>query len=139
MRKEYPNIFGKVFLTVDIDKKNEWVHNDWIGYLTRDNVQFGALAYLNAVRESGFSCVLNDNSKVLGSWDHSLEWTAKEWVPLAAKAGLKYFAMIVSPDSLAESSVLSFANLITSFEVKVFSNITDAKSWLRYHSLGAKV
>ncbi|RDV11514.1 STAS/SEC14 domain-containing protein [Pontibacter diazotrophicus] len=132
MRKEYSNIFGKVFLTVDIDKKNHWVHNDWIGYLTRDNVQSGALAYLSAVRESGFSCVLNDNSKVLGSWDHSLEWTAKEWAPLAAKAGIRYFALIITPDSMAESSASNFSSLITAFEIKVFSNVTDAKDWLRY-------
>lgn len=138
MRQELSNIFGKVFLTIEVDRKNKWVHNDWVGYLTMDNVKSGGLAHLNTVKEAGFSCVLNDSSKILGSWDHSLEWTAKEWAPLAARAGIKHFAMITSPDSMAESSAVNFSNLVAAFEVRVFNHITDAKDWLRYQSVGVK-
>lgn len=138
MRKEHLNIFGKVFLTVELDKENKWVHNDWVGYLTMDNVKSGALAYLDTIKEAGISCVLNDNSRVLGSWDHSLDWSVNEWTPLAVRAGVKHFALIVSPDSLAEPSASAFSSFITGFEARVFSNITDAKAWLRNHSLGAK-
>ncbi len=134
MKKELTNIFGNVFLRIKVDPENKWVHNDWIGYLTMDNVKKGAMAYLEVVMESGLKCVLNDNSKVLGSWDHSMEWVSSEWVPLAAKAGIRHFAFIVSQDSMTESSVKAFEQMIKTFEVKVFHDEDKAVEWLKFCS-----
>lgn len=135
MRREVCNIFGKVFITTEVDEKNRWVRNDWIGYLTKANVIAGALAYLDAVKESGFNCVLNDNSNVLGTWEHSLDWVVGEWEPLAAESGIKHFALIVAPGSMTDSSASVFSSLIKAFEVKVFYNKTDAVKWLHHCSL----
>lgn len=131
MRQTYSNIFGKVCLTVATDRKNKWVYNDWAGYLTMDKVKSGAVAYLNAVRGACLSCVLNDNSRVPGSWSHFIDWAAAESTPLAAEAGLKHFAP-------AKSSAQNFSGSITAFENSVFYNLTEAKGWLGYHSLGAE-
>jgi hypothetical protein len=134
MKKELTNIFGNVFLRVKADTENKWVHNDWIGYLTMENVKKGALEYLEVVKETGLECVLNDNSKVLGSWDHSIEWVKDEWEPLAAKAGIRHFAMIVSQNSLTESSATTFEHMIKAFEVKVFHDKDKAGQWLKFCS-----
>jgi hypothetical protein len=134
MNKELTNIFGSVFLRVKADTQNKWVHNDWIGYLTMENVKKGALAYLEVVKDTGLACVLNDNSKVLGSWDHSIEWVKDEWEPLAAKAGIRHFALIVSQNSLTESSATAFEKMIEAFEVKVFHDKDKARQWLKFCS-----
>lgn len=136
MRQELKNAFGKVFITITVDYENKWVHTNWQGYLTSDNVKAGALAYTNAVKEAGLNCVLNDTREVLGSWDHSLEWVINEWGPQAARAGVKYLAMITNPESLAESSASSFYSNLKAFEVKVFDNMAHAEIWLRQYSLG---
>lgn len=140
MRQTYSNNFGKVYQTVAIDRKNNWVYNDWTGYFIMDNVKSGVLAYLNAVKRARFFCVLNDNSSVLGSWGHSLDWgAAAEWSLLAAEAGVKHFALIrASDDSMAESSDRNFSSCFTAFYNSVFYTITEAKGWLGYHSLGAE-
>lgn len=135
MRQELKNVFGKVFITITVDNENRWIHTNWLGYLTQDNVKAGALAYTNAVRESGFSCVLNDTSEVIGSWDHSLEWVINEWVSQAAAAGIKHFAFITSPESFAESTASRFYAQNKAFEVGIFDNKASAKAWLRQHSL----
>ena len=134
MREDLKNAFGKVFLEVEVDTENKWVHTNWIGYLTKDNIISGALAYTEAIKETGYCCVLNDTSEVLGGWDHSLDWVVNQWGPQAANAGIAHFAIITKPESFANSTALSFYESLKAFEVKVFDNIADAKHWLRQYS-----
>lgn len=135
MRKQLTNAFGKVFITITADTENSWIHTNWNGYLTQENIRAGALAYTNAVKEHGFSCVLNDTSEVLGSWDHSLDWVLDEWSEQAAAAGIKHFALITTPESFAGTTASNFSSNNKAFEVRVFENKTTALAWLRQHSL----
>ncbi|MFT2009102.1 STAS/SEC14 domain-containing protein [Pontibacter sp. 13R65] len=135
MRQELKNIFGKVFITITVDTENRWVSTNWVGYLTQDNIKAGAFAYTKAVKDVGFSCVLNDTSEVLGSWDHSLDWVVNEWASQAAAAGIKHFAMITSPETFAGATASNFFANNKAFEVKVFGDKASAKAWLRQHSI----
>jgi hypothetical protein len=139
MRQELKNVFGKVFLTITADTENRWIHTDWVGYLTQDNIKAGAMAYTNAVKEYGFNCVLNDTSRVVGSWDHSLDWVLNEWAPQAASAGIKYFALIATPESFAASTASSFYSNNRAFEIRLFDNENSAKGWLCHQSLEKKI
>ena len=87
MKQELTNAFGNVYLTIEVDLLNHWVHTNWIGYLTEEITKAGTEAYTEAVKESGFNCVLNDSRQVLGRWEHSVEWALHEWVPQAVYAG----------------------------------------------------
>ncbi|RIJ43180.1 STAS/SEC14 domain-containing protein [Pontibacter oryzae] len=135
MRQELKNIFGKVFITITVDTENRWVHTNWVGYLTQDNIKAGAFAYTEVIRKTGFSCVLNDTTEVLGSWDHSLEWVVNEWAVQAAAAGIRHFAMITTPESFAESTATNFFANNKAFEVKMFEGRISAMAWLRQYSL----
>jgi hypothetical protein len=138
MKQELNNAFGKVFITITVDRENRWVHTNWIGYLTEDNIKAGARAYTQAVQDAGFNCVLNDTSQVVGGWDHSIDWVVNSWSPQAARAGIKHFALITTPKSFAEASASSFFSNLKAFEVKVFDNLPDAEAWLRPYSGGTK-
>ncbi|WP_018478776.1 STAS/SEC14 domain-containing protein [Pontibacter roseus] len=135
MRQELKNAFGKEFITVSVDKENRWVHVIWKGYLTKENVKAGALAYTAAVKEAGYTCVLNDTRQILGGWDHSLDWVVNDWGPQAAQAGIQHFAMIANPASFGESTAAAFYATFKAFEVKVFDNMPSAEDWLRQYSL----
>lgn len=135
MPQELTNSFGKVFLTIHKDDRNKWIHVNWMGYLTADNVKAGAAAYTTALANAGFSCVLNDTRLVIGSWNHSLEWVLQEWSPNAAKAGLKHFAMITTPETFADSSAAAFYANLKAFQAGVFDDMDNAKQWLRQYSL----
>jgi hypothetical protein len=135
MRQELKNAFGKVFITISVDHRNRWVHTNWVGYLTEENIKAGALAYTRAVAEAGFHCVLNDTSQVVGGWDHSLDWVVSYWGPEAVKAGIKHFAIIITPQSFAETSASNFYANLKSFDIKVFDNKTHAEAWLRPYAL----
>jgi hypothetical protein len=125
---------NRVYLTITVDHVNRWVAVNWQGYLTKESIQTGAQAYTQALADSGYACVLNDTRDVRGPWDHSLEWVINEWAPRAAAAGLKYFAMITTPDSFAEESASAFYQQLTAFEAKVFDRPDTAQQWLRQHA-----
>jgi hypothetical protein len=120
-----------VYLTIDTDTENKWIAVTWQGYLTASNIQDGARAYTAALAQAGFSRVLNDTREVRGPWDHSLEWVVNDWAPAAARAGLRHFAMITSPESLAEGSASAFNAQLTAFNAQVFATREDAERWLR--------
>lgn len=130
MTIELKSALDRVFLTIETDHKNRWIFTDWQGYLTADNIKEGARAYTEVLARSGFSCVLNDTRSVRGPWDHSMDWVINEWAPNAAKAGLRHFAMITSPATLAEGSAANFYAQLTAFEGGVFDNLAEGRSWL---------
>lgn len=133
MITELKSSLGRVYLTIETDRQNRWIFTDWQGYLTADNIKEGARTYTEALAKSGFSCVLNDTRSVRGPWDHSMDWVINEWAPNAAKAGLRHFAMITSPATLAEGSAANFYAQLTAFEGAVFDNLAEGRAWLAKH------
>jgi hypothetical protein len=129
--QELKTSLGRTYLTIDTDAANEWIAVNWQGYLTADSIQEGARAYTAALAESGFACVLNDTRAVRGPWDHSMDWVINEWAPNAAAAGLQYFALISTPETLADGSAANFYAQLKAFHADVFSTTEEAEQWLR--------
>ena len=126
------NGFGNVYLTIDYDAVNHWVHNDWIGYQTYVGIVAGADACLLPLRENQCAHLLNDNRRVIGPWDHAVQWIVGNWAPRAIAQGLTHFANVVSPEALAASSAQSMQlGLHGQLEMRMFSNVEDAQAWLR--------
>jgi hypothetical protein len=128
--QELKSSLGRIYLTIEADQENRWIHVIWQGHLTASNIQDGARAYTAALAQAGFSCVLNDTRLVSGPWDHSMDWVVNEWAPNAAKAGLRHFAMITTPETLAEGSAAAFYAQLTAFEARVFDTLESARQWL---------
>ncbi|MDO7851356.1 STAS/SEC14 domain-containing protein [Hymenobacter convexus] len=129
--QELKTSLGRTYLTVDTDAGNQWIAVNWQGYLTADSIQEGARAYTAALAKSGFACVLNDTRAVRGPWDHSMDWVINVWAPNAAAAGLKYFALISTPETLADGSAANFYAQLKAFDADVFSTTEEAEQWLR--------
>ncbi|WP_192823131.1 STAS/SEC14 domain-containing protein [Rufibacter sp. LB8] len=130
MIQELTNSFGKVYLTIKTDAVNKWVQVSWKGYLTPENLRTGAKAYVEVLQQANFNRVLNDTRAVIGSWDHSIDWVLNEWAPKAAQAGLRYFAMVAAPESLADTTAGDFSKKLVSFKAEVFQDLQAAQAWL---------
>ena len=122
---------GIVFFSTEYDARHDWIYNNWKGYQTYDNVLAGANAVLENLRKHHCSRILNDNTSVSGPWDHALTWIKEEWMPKAVAAGLKYIAHVVPPNTLAETSSKDMQqNADGIFEMRVFNDLMDARTWL---------
>ncbi|SHJ10210.1 hypothetical protein SAMN02745146_2289 [Hymenobacter daecheongensis DSM 21074] len=138
MPTQLTNGFGKVYLTIDYDAANQWVYNDWIGYQTYTGIIAGADACLLPLREHACSCLLNDNRRVIGPWDHAVEWIVTNWANRAAEQGLTHFAHVASPDSLAAHSAEAMhLGIGGRLQMRMFGDMAQAQSWLRAARLGA--
>ncbi len=138
MRQELNSPLGRTYITIEPDPLNRWIHVNWMGYLTSQSVQTGAAAYTDALAKWGYHAVLNDTRSVLGPWEHSMDWVVNTWAPQAAAAGLTHFAMVSTPESMADLSAVKFYQQLTAFKAEVFSDIEKARNWLRQFSAIAK-
>jgi hypothetical protein len=120
MRQELKSSLGRTYIIVEPDPTNRWIDVNWTGYLTGANIRAGAAAYTEALAKSGYNAVLNDTRGVLGPWEHSLDWVINTWAPQAA------------------ASAVSFYHQLKAFRAEMFSDIEEAKKWLRQFSLSAK-
>ncbi|MCC9138182.1 STAS/SEC14 domain-containing protein [Pontibacter silvestris] len=134
--KELKSATGKTFLRIGFDTQNQWVHADWHGYPTPDNVATGAIAYLNSMKEHDCHSVLNDNRNLVGPWDQSLDWLEKEWIPYAVRSGLKHFAHVGDNHSFSTNSASNFKTRIKgAFEMEIFDDVEKAKAWLKANNV----
>jgi hypothetical protein len=138
MRQELKSSLGRTYIIVEPDPTNRWIDVNWTGYLTGANIRAGAAAYTEALAKSGYNAVLNDTRGVLGPWEHSLDWVINTWAPQAAAAGLTHFAMVTTKESMADASAVSFYHQLKAFRAEMFSDMEEAKKWLRQFSLAAK-
>jgi hypothetical protein len=130
--QELTSSTGKVYLTISFDETNKWIYNDWIGYVTPDNVMQGCLAVLDAIKKHKVSCGLNDNRHLVGRWDQSVGWIEEEWTPQAVAAGLRYFAHVVDIESFAAaSSVQMLERVQGKFHMRIFHDLDSARDWLK--------
>ena len=132
MTTELTNGFGKVYLTIEYDEANGWVHSNWIGYQTYIGIVAGADACLHPLRENNCFYLLNDNREVVGPWDHAVEWIVTDWAPRAVAQGLTFFANVVSPESMAALSAEAMhLGLGGRLHMRMFGRVEEAKAWLR--------
>jgi hypothetical protein len=80
--KELSTSTGKVYLSIYYDEQNNWIYNNWVGYVSPENVKLGSLAVLDALKKYKTPCGLNDNTELVGRWDQSVDWIAQEFTLL---------------------------------------------------------
>jgi hypothetical protein len=132
MKTEIRNRFGEVYLTIEYHDASQLVYNNWLGYQTYASIVAGANICLKLIAEHHCPYLLNDNSQVVGPWDHTLEWLTTDWAPRAMTAGLTHFAHIVSPDSFAAFSAHNMHTEINqNFQMSIFDSIIEGLDWLR--------
>ena len=133
MKTAIKNVFGKVIMTAEYDVADRLVYNEWFGYQTREGTIMAANAVLGVMARHGrCSRLLNDNTAVLGPWDHAVDWITQDWTPRAVAAGLTHFAHVVGPESFAALSAQAMATgTAGSFQMRIFGSVPEARAWLR--------
>ncbi|WP_299824337.1 STAS/SEC14 domain-containing protein [uncultured Pontibacter sp.] len=130
---------GKPYLTIYYNEQHNWVYNNWIGYVTPDNVKQGSLAVLDALETYHTPLGLNDNRELVGPWDQVVGWIETEWIPRAEKAGLQFYALVVDAEAFAAASAAKMLNKVhNKFDMRIFNDITAAEDWLQKCTLKVK-
>jgi hypothetical protein len=123
-------VFEEKFLTLEFDNNNNWIYANWKGYQTVEGIKAGCNKMLEIVKTKGCEKILNDNTKVLGTFTATSEWAADYWFPQLINAGLKSFAWVYSPDVFGKFSIQKTIELSKDSPIQTFGNINEAKNWL---------
>ena len=127
-----PLYYQEVDVTVSWDSRNKWISVDWRNSPSAETVRKGCDEIFALLVRQKATAVLNDNSRVTGSWVGASNWVAEEWFPRMIARGLKKFAWIESPTSTL--SVISAKRSVRRNQagvIRLFQDGLEAEKWLR--------
>lgn len=127
------NLWRTTFIDISYATDEQWLHVTWKGYQSVDSVKQGCERILELLIQTGAHKVLNDNTRVLGTWAGAATWGATDWFPRLQQAGMRWFAWVSSPSLFSQVSIeTTLAHMdATSFGINVFPDVTAATAWLR--------
>lgn len=123
---------GSVYLTVERNLHDDWIHAHWHGRQTLGTIMDGGLTYVDMLRAEPCARLLNDHRDLIGTFTEANDWIAQVWTPLIIGAGLRYFAQVVSPDVFSQLSIENLQQRIgDQLHMHMFDNLEVAQQWLR--------
>ncbi len=130
---ELKNTGGYVYLSIEADKKNDWLYYKWRGFLLIEELKTGYNKILEILEQEKVTNALADHSNIVGPWNEANEWLVAEWTPKANKLGLKNLAINTAGDLFSNISLELFLinNKNTNYATQVFDTLEDAKNWLK--------
>lgn len=125
-------LFTSRNLDIDFDIADNFIYANWKGFQNVQNVKAGCEQILIELKKKNTSKVFNDNSKVTGPFQGATDWAVKDWFPRMFKAGLKYFAWVVSSNVFSQLSVESTVSKMETGEtIRTFDSFGKAEKWLK--------
>ncbi len=124
------NTIGEEYYHAAYVAEGHFIESNWIGFISIEELKAAANAALTLFERHRTSCLLNDNSRLEGSWDEANEWIAQDWMPRAIGLGLQRFAHVVSPDIFGAMSAEDLVSRAAGFEMRIFESREAAQTWL---------
>ena len=123
---------GSVYLTIEYDQYENWIHARWYGRQTLGTVMDGGLTYLDMLRQTPCPKLLNDHRDLVGTFTDANDWIQQVWTPLIIKQGLRSIGQVVSPDIFGQLSIEDLKFRISDqLDIYLFDNLEDTQAWLR--------
>ncbi|MBC3538707.1 hypothetical protein ACFSC6_19870 [Rufibacter sediminis] len=119
-------------ITIKLDLLTDILYVDWTGKQTEETVRDGCDKMLKHVASTRSTKVFNDNTLVTGNWSGAAEWGAKIWFPAMYKAGVHYFAWVLSPELYSQLSTKeTLKYTINGILILNFEDRDAAENWLK--------
>ena len=116
-------------IEISLDQATHILYCTWLGFQDEQSLKDAGLVIHELFVLNKCSKILNDNTNVIGPWNHSTEWTTTQWFPSMIEAGLKKFAWVFSTDVFAQISAYRVTPNIP--VVKTFLSKEKALEWLK--------
>ncbi len=129
---DFRNELGEVYSQITFEKDNRYVYLRWYGsYISVEEISRAGEWELDECEKRGVTSIINDNSQLHGSWDHSNEWNAKVWLPRALGMGINRLAHIISENIFEKLSADEMVQMFAgSIEVRTFKDFESAEKWV---------
>ncbi|KUG07704.1 hypothetical protein [Solirubrum puertoriconensis] len=123
---------GSIFLTLQYNETEDWIHAHWYGRQTLSTVMNGGLTHLEMIRQQPCSKLLNDHRDLVGTFLEANDWIQQIWTPLIISAGLRSIGQVVAADVFGQYSNEDLQHRIgNQLDLFLFDNLAAAQAWLR--------
>lgn len=116
-------------ITINRDPETNILFCTWIGKQNEKVLKQSGAKMKELFIEHKCTRILNDNTQVIGTWDHSTQWVTNEWFPGMIEIGLKKFAWVLATDVYAQVSAYRVSPGIDI--IKTFISKEEALKWLK--------
>jgi len=132
LTKELRDGNNRVYFTIEANKKDGWLHGTFHGPFVLEQMKSASMLYLEWLQRTPYKKILDDKSRLIGSFLDANQWLERVCFPAAIQAGLTCFAYVLSDEPTAGIAVADFNKKAGgSFYVRAFDNIEEAEEWLR--------
>jgi hypothetical protein len=122
---------------VQWDPATRCVLIEWRDFTYGQEYRTALNAVLRALEENKTGKLLADSRRMKAIPQDDQEWLMKDWVPRAAKIGLKHSAVVLPKSTLGTMTLQRLAQvgggkrLVSSDGASYFETLEDAKKWLK--------
>jgi hypothetical protein len=120
---------GDIYLMFT-DRK-AYIEARWYGHINANDVITAARVYLELLKKTPNSKLLNDKTEANGDWMEANDWLEFEWVPQVIEGGLCCMAHVYSTNMFSKLSARDlYLRVIPDLHMENFLNRKDAINWL---------
>jgi hypothetical protein len=123
----------KPYLSVRWHCESECLHVEWKSFATGLEFRFGTTRLLTAIKDSATTALVIDTRKLEPIALQDQVWIRDTWLPRAAAAGLRRFALVVARDGLGRSTIDEVRGNLGSasagFDSREFASLSEAIKW----------
>jgi hypothetical protein len=130
--------WDKPYARVQWDDASRLVMLEWLDFCYGDEYKGTLGKVIEALIQNRSKKLLSDTRKMRPIPQEDQEWLMKEWVPRAAKAGLRHIGIVLPKTVLGQMSLQRIVQagtgdkrFISSDGTSYFESIEDARKWLR--------
>ncbi|MBK0404487.1 hypothetical protein I5M27_15935 [Adhaeribacter sp. BT258] len=117
--------------TLFFDEIHDCVISEWRGFVSKQLLITGAIQGLRLLKQHNCGNLLIDQRQVHGTWADLSDWQQHIWLPNALQVGLKKYALVATFGSYSALTMEgSFERFGDQLEIMLFSDLSEAKSWL---------
>lgn len=121
------------YLSVRWHCESECLHVEWKSFTTGLEFRFGTTRLLTAIKDSATTALVIDTRKLEPIALEDQVWIRDMWLPRAAAAGLRRFALVVARDGLGRSAIDevqgNLGSAAAGFESRGFASLSEAMNW----------
>jgi len=119
--------------------EEQFLHADWQGYISVEQVQEGCEVIFKAVNETQCFKAINDNRKVKGSWTQAIRWLEQNFMPRLVEIGIQKIAFLYSEHQSARYSVDRLLEVNDQYKAQTFEDFNEATQWLIGNVVNEKI
>jgi hypothetical protein len=126
------NLMKEPFVTIYLDKTNNVLVAQWIGFLKPDEVRKGCSFMTGYIKENMLKNHLSDHRQLKVLSKEVQDYLSREWFPEVEKQGLRKVGAVVADDVFAAATVnkVNKEASVGNLQINMFNSEPECIKWL---------